>query len=138
MRSNKPVLLAEDDEVDVMSVQKAFKSLHITNELIVVGNGEEALNYLKDNKNVKPCVILLDIKMPLMDGIEFLKIIKTDEELRRIPVVVLTTSTNENDRMETFKLSIAGYMAKPVDHLRFIETIKTIDMYWTLSQFPEE
>ena len=138
MRNSKPILLVEDDRVDAMTVERALKDLKVTNQLIHKRNGEEALQYLQDANNKKPCVILLDLNMPKMNGIEFLKATKADENLRKIPVVALTTSTEEQDIMDTFKLNIAGYMVKPVDYKRFIETIRTIEMYWTLSELPYE
>ena len=138
MRSDRPVLLVEDDEVDAMTVKRAFRDLHVANGLDIVGNGEEALSYLEDPENGRPCVILLDLNMPRMNGIEFLKIAKQDEKSKRIPVVVLTTSRAEQDKVESFNLGVAGYMVKPVDYEKFIETVKTIDLYWTLSELPGE
>ena len=137
MSSQKPILLVEDDRVDAMTVKRALKDINVTNRLDVVGNGEEALAFLRDEKNEKPCLILLDLNMPRMNGIEFLKIAKQDDWLKRIPVVVLTTSKEEQDRIESFKLSIAGYMVKPVDYQQFVEAIRAFDLYWTLSELPE-
>lgn len=136
MRTKEPILLVEDDRVDAMTVSRALKDINVTNDLQVVNNGEEALAYLDDASNDKPCIILLDLNMPKMNGIEFLKIVKENKEWRMIPVVVLTTSKNEQDRIESFKRSIAGYMIKPVDYLQFVETMRTIEMYWTLSELP--
>ncbi len=136
MRGKKPILLVEDDTVDVMTVKRALKEIHITNSLVTVGNGEEALAYLKDDKNEKPCIILLDLNMPRMNGFEFLKEVKQDSQLKMIPVVVLTTSREEQDKVEGFKFSIAGYMIKPVDYQQFVDVIKFINIYWTLSELP--
>ncbi len=136
MRNEKSILLVEDDKVDVMTVKRALRDLHVINPLDVASNGEEALEYLKDDQNGLPCVILLDLNMPKMNGIEFLKIIKADKTFKMIPVVILTTSKNEQDKIESFKLSIAGYMIKPVDYVQFVKTMKTINMYWTLSELP--
>ena len=138
MRSKKPVLLVEDDQIDVMAIKRAFKVIKITNRLNVVNNGEEALAYLRNSENEKPCIILLDLNMPKMNGIEFLTIAKQDELLRKIPVVVLTTSREDQDKADSFNLGISGYMVKPVDYKRFVEVVKTIDLYWTLSELPEE
>jgi CheY-like chemotaxis protein len=137
MRSSKPVLLVEDDTVDAMTVRRAFKDLKILNPLVHSGNGEEALAYLRDQTNDKPFLILLDLNMPKMNGTEFLKVVKADDELRQIPVVVLTTSKEEYDIVRTFELSAAGYIVKPVDYKNFVEAIRTIDVYWTLSKLPE-
>ena len=136
MKSKKPILLVEDDRVDAMTVKRALKELNVINRLDIVSNGEEALEYLKNRENIKPCIVLLDLNMPKMNGIELLKTVKQDNTLKMIPVVVLTTSTQEQDRIESFNHSIAGYMIKPVDYKTFVETMKTIEMYWTLSELP--
>lgn len=134
MKKDTPILLVEDDEVDQMTVQRALKDIHVTNRLDIAGNGEEALALLNDNRNQKPGIILLDLNMPRMNGIEFLSLIKKDEELKKIPVVVLTTSIEEDDKVKSFNLGVAGYMHKPVDYMQFVEVIRTIDLYWTLSE----
>ena len=136
MRSSKPILLVEDDDVDVMTVKRALKDLKVTNPLVRTTNGEEALEYLRTKSNKKPCVILLDLNMPKMNGVEFLKVVKADDELKKIPVVVLTTSKDEQDIVESFKLSVAGYMVKSVNYKKFVEAIRTINLYWTLSELP--
>jgi len=136
MRSSKPILLIEDDNVDVMTVERVFRDLKIANQLVSTSNGEQALEYLRTNGNKKPCVILLDLNMPKMNGTEFLKIVKKDEALKKIPVVVLTTSSQQQDVVESFKLGAAGYMVKSVDYGKFVETIRTINLYWTLSELP--
>ena len=129
-------MLAEDNGVDVMIVERAFKDLNIKNQLVCTGDGEEALEYLKNDSNKKPCIILLDLNMPKMNGIEFLKIVKADEVLKKIPVIVLTTSSQQQDIVESFKLSVAGYIVKSVDYAKFIQAISTINLYWTLSELP--
>ncbi len=136
MRNSKPILLVEDDEVDTMTVQRAFKDLKVTNELVHRINGEEALKYLRAEDSQMPCLVLLDLNMPKMNGVEFLKISKEDEKLKKLPVVVLTTSKEEHDIVESFELSVAGYIVKPVDYKRFVEAIRAIDLYWTLSELP--
>ncbi len=138
MRSKEPILLVEDDKVDVMSVQRAFMAIHVTNRLEVVNNGEEALSYLRNSANRRPCIILLDLNMPKMNGIEFLKVKKQDEMMRSIPTVVLTTSREEQDKVNSFNLGVAGYMIKPVEYRKFVVVAKTIDIYWTLSELPGE
>jgi CheY-like chemotaxis protein len=137
MRNSKPVLLVEDDSVDAMTVKRAFKDLKVMNPLTHRTNGEEALEYLRDKGNERPCVILLDLNMPKMNGIEFLKVVKADDVLKKIPVVVLTTSKEEYDIMESFRLSVGGYIVKPVNYTKFVEAIRTIDLYWTLSELPD-
>jgi len=136
MRSSKPIMLVEDDTVDAMTVERALNELKVKNELIHKDNGEDALEYLESETSHMPCLILLDLNMPKMGGIEFLKIAKADEKLKSIPVVVLTTSKDEQDKVESFKFSVAGYIVKAVDYKKFVEAIRTIDLYWTLSEFP--
>ncbi len=135
--SKKPILLIEDDRLDTMIVERALKDLKVTNPLVNGANGEEALKYLRDEANKKPCVILLDLNMPKMNGIEFLKITKADEVLKKIPVVVLTTSKDEQDVVESFELGVAGYIVKSADYKKFVETVRTINLYWTLSELPD-
>jgi len=136
MKNLKPVLLVEDDSVDAMTVSRAFKDLKIANQLVIRLNGEEALDYLRGNGNEKPCVILLDLNMPKMNGIEFLKIAKADKDMKKIPVIVLTTSKDDQDKINSFEFSVAGYIVKPVDYTKFVEAMRILEMYWTLSEFP--
>ncbi len=136
MKSKKPILMVEDDQVDAMTVKRALKDLNVTNRLETASNGEEALAHLRNGKNGKPCIILLDLNMPKMGGLEFLQVLKQDRLLKRIPVVVLTTSRYEQDKVDSYSMGIAGYMIKPVDYLQFVETMRTIEMYWTLSELP--
>ena len=137
MMFKKTILLVEDDQVDAMTVQRAFKDLKISNNLNIAGNGLDAIEYLKNSENERPCIILLDLNMPKMNGIEFLKEARELGLINRIPVVVLTTSEEDQDRIDSYDLGIAGYMVKPVDYIKFIEVIRTIDMYWTLSKLPK-
>ncbi len=136
MRTSKPIMLVEDDSVDAMTVKRALKDLKVTNQMVHQTNGEEALSYLRLDDNNKPCVILLDLNMPKMNGIEFLKIAKADTVLRQIPVIVLTTSKDDRDKVESFKLSVAGYIVKPTDYKKFVDAMKTVDLYWSLSEMP--
>jgi len=133
----KPVLLVEDDTVDAMAVKKAFKYLRIKNNLVTVTNGEEALEHLRNKDNPRPQVILLDLNMPKMGGVEFMKIAKADDQLKGIPVVILTTSKAEQDRVETFNLGAAGYIMKPMNHDDFIDMMGKIHQYWEMTLFPE-
>ncbi|MES2126741.1 MAG: response regulator [Pseudomonadota bacterium] len=134
--TNKPILLVEDDRVDVMTILRALKEIKVVNTVVNRENGEAALDYLRDPASERPCIILLDLNMPIMNGIEFLQEIKRDEALRRIPVVVLTTSEEQQDKLRSFEFGVAGYMAKPVDYRRFVEMMRSVDMYWTLSEMP--
>ena len=136
MLSKNPILLVEDDQVDAMTVKRALKDLNVTNRLEITSNGEEALEYLNNKTNEEPCIILLDLNMPRMNGLELLAKLKSHEMLKMIPVVILTTSKDEQDRIESYKNGVAGYMIKPVDYMQFVQTMKTIQMYWTLSELP--
>lgn len=137
MRENRSILLVEDDEIDVMSVKRALLDLKVTNRVYHVSDGEEALEYLRDSANELPAIILLDINMPRMNGIEFLKQMKQDRAIRHIPVVMLTTSHAEMERHESFSTGAAGYMVKPVEYKQFVEVMRAINIYWTLSELPE-
>ncbi len=134
--NNKPILLVEDDHVDVMTILRALKEIHVVNPVVSMENGEAALDYLRNPASERPCIILLDLNMPIMNGIEFLQMIKHDAELKRIPVIVLTTSEEQQDKVHSFDLGVAGYMAKPVDYRRFVEMMRSIDLYWTISEMP--
>lgn len=135
MKEMRSVLLVEDDIVDQMTVKRAFKELKITNRLDIAGNGLEALDLLRGSSDL-PCIILLDLNMPKMNGIEFLRELRKDEKLRGLTVVVLTTSKEDTDKIESFRLNVAGYILKPVDYEQFVKTVSTIDLYWTLSEVP--
>ena len=131
------ILLVEDDELDVMNVQRAFKKNNIVNPMYIAGNGVEALEMLR--KGALPRdrrLILLDLNMPKMGGIEFLRTIRADTELKAIPVVVLTTSDEERDRVEAYNLNVAGYILKPVTLLAFVELMATLNKYWSVNELP--
>ena len=135
------ILLVEDDDIDTENVIRAFKKNKMSNPIYIVGNGEEALDFLRHEgdftdplKSPRPGIILLDINMPIMNGIEFLQIVKADDDLKSIPVVVLTTSSEEKDRIQSFELSVAGYIVKPVEFEDFVKAVETINVYWTLSE----
>jgi CheY-like chemotaxis protein len=131
------VLLVEDDEVDVMNVRRAFKKNHIANPLWVAGNGIEALEALRgDQMPRERRLVLLDLNMPKMNGIEFLRELRADPELHGTPVVVLTTSDDERDRVEAYNLNVAGYILKPVTFMNFVEAMATLNKYWTLVEMP--
>ena len=136
MRNARPVLLVEDDSIDAITVKRALHDLGVQTLLVHSTNGEEALQYLRDDANEKPCIILLDLNMPKMSGIEFLRIVKSDEYLKAIPVIVLTTSKKDHDVIDSFEQSVAGYMIKPVNYQQFVEAMRTLHKYWALSKLP--
>jgi CheY-like chemotaxis protein len=134
------ILLVDDDEVDVMNVRRAFKKNNISNPLYIAANGLEALEMLRgDSAAAIPGprrLILLDLNMPRMNGLEFLRAIREDPALRSLTVVVLTTSDDERDRIEAYNLNVAGYILKPVTITAFIEAMATLNKYWTINEFP--
>jgi len=133
----KIILLAEDNPDDILLTQRAFEKSNILNELIVVKDGEEALDYLlckgkyKDrNKNNMPELILLDLKMPKLDGLQVLEKIRGNKTLKQLPVVILTTSKEESDIVRSYCLGANSYITKPVDFDQFIEAVKQLGLYW--------
>jgi len=136
------ILLVEDDEVDVMNVKRAFKKYKITNPLFVAGNGVEALEMLRPQGKERPQMpetrrlILLDLNMPKMNGLEFLHAIRQDEVLKPTPVIVLTTSDEDRDRIEAYNLNVAGYILKPVTFINFAEVMVALNKYWALCEMP--
>jgi len=117
-----------------MTVSRALQSIDVRNKIVHVKNGLEALDYLLDPFNEKPKIILLDINMPKMNGIEFLRERMKHDSLKVIPVIVLSTSDDDRDKSETFRMNIAGYMLKPVSYNQFVDVVKAIDLYWSLSE----
>ncbi len=129
------ILLVEDDEVDVMTVKRAFLKAKITNPIFVAQNGVEALELLR-SESVPPGrrVVLLDLNMPRMNGIEMLREIRSDEHLKGLTVIIMTTSTDERDRVEAFQLNVSGYIVKPVTFHAFAQAMAMLNKYWTLME----
>ena len=131
------ILLVDDDEVDVMNVKRAFTKAHITNELYVVHDGLEALETLRTGDfSCERRLVLLDLNMPRMNGIEFLRELRKDPALHATPVVVLTTSDDERDKVDAYDLNVAGYLLKPVTFASFVEIMAALNKYWTLVELP--
>jgi CheY-like chemotaxis protein len=131
------ILLVEDDEVDVMNVRRAFERNNVSNPLYVAGNGLEALQMLRDGTvPSERRLILLDLNMPKMNGIEFLQALRADPELASSSVVVLTTSNDEQDKIDAYNLNVAGYLLKPVTFSNFCERMTALNKYWTLVEMP--
>ncbi len=131
------VLLVEDDDVDVMNVRRAFKRNNIANPLYVASDGLQALEMLRGG--AVPAgrrLVLLDLNMPRMNGIEFLRALRADSELRATSVVVLTTSNEDRDKVEAYNLNVAGYLLKPVTFSSFVEVMATLNKYWALVEMP--
>jgi CheY-like chemotaxis protein len=137
--NNSPlnIMLVEDDQIDVLNVKRAFDKNHITNPLYVAGNGLEALKKLRSGEvPAGRRIVLLDLNMPKMNGIEFLRELRKDPALAPTPVVVLTTSNNDRDKIDAFNLNVAGYLVKPVTFAEFSELMVTLNKYWTLVEMP--
>lgn len=132
MNEIKPILLVEDDQVDIMTVKRSFKELKVMNELVIKNHGEEALDYLNNSSKELPCVILLDINMPKMNGHEFLEKIKQHTVFKDIPVVMLTSSKEQQDVDSSFELGISGYILKSVEYSKFLPSIQVLNAFWTL------
>jgi CheY-like chemotaxis protein len=127
------ILLIEDDTIEVMKLNRTIKSLQLNHEIIEANNGEDALKIL-EKKDRLPDIILLDLNMPKMNGIEFLSILKNDENLRFIPCIILTTSNNHNDLLQCFKIGIAGYVLKPLKYDDYVSKIEKILSYWSINE----
>jgi len=138
MENIPPILYAEDNENDIELTLGAFKQCRLSNRIDVVTDGVQVLDYLQYNgkylnrEKEKPVLILLDIKMPKLDGIQVLKIIKSDEDLKTIPVVMLTSSSMESDMVESYHLGANAYVVKPVDYDDFIEAAKKLGSFWAI------
>ena len=140
MRNGSPLLIVEDNETDVLCLKKAFEKSGIGKPIITASNGEEALAYLKgdlpDQDLRVPNLILLDLYMPIMNGFEFLEVVKSDARLKAIPVVVLTSSTSSMDMNDSYNNSVAGYIEKPMDPADYLNIVSVLDQYWSLSYLP--
>jgi CheY-like chemotaxis protein len=141
--SNKTILLVEDNPDDEALAIRALKRNHISNEIVVARDGVEALDYLFGNGvhvgrdlSIKPTVILLDLKLPRIDGIEVLRRLREDDRTKLLPVVILTTSSEEQDMLDSYSLGCNSYIRKPVDFIQFSEAIRQLGMYWLLMNEP--
>ncbi len=136
------ILLVEDDEIDRMIVQRAFKKNNILNPLHLASDGQEALDMLrgeggKEKLTPLPKIMLLDINMPRMNGLELLEEIRKDEELKMISVFILTTSADDQDRLRAYKNNVAGYILKPVSFDKLVSAISVLNNYWQLCELPD-
>lgn len=130
------ILLVEDDEIDIMNVQRAFRKNNITNPLFIARNGLEALEMLQQEKVPLPHIVILDINMPKMNGLEFLQAVRKDDNLKHLNVFVMTTSNDDNDKINAYNLNVAGYILKPLSFEKFIASVATLNSYWKLCQRP--
>jgi CheY-like chemotaxis protein len=136
------ILIVEDDPKDVELTLTALEEFNLANEIIVVHDGEEALDYLhyrgqfQSRGTDNPAVMLLDLKLPKVDGLDVLKQVKSDEKLRMIPVVVLTSSNQEKDMVASYKLGVNAYVVKPVDFHEFVNAIRELGVFWGVINEP--
>jgi len=131
------ILLIEDDAIEVMKFNRVLKSMNLNHKVIEAGNGEEALDILKE-KNIVPDIIVLDLNMPKINGIEFLTILKADDVLRYIPAIILSTSNNHRDVMECYRIGIAGYLIKPLKYEEYTDRIKKLIEYWGTNELTSQ
>lgn len=127
------ILLIEDDMIEVMKLNRVISSLQLSHKITEANNGEQALDLLKQKDNL-PDVILLDLNMPKINGIEFLKILKEDERLKYIPTIILTTSNNQRDLLECYKIGIAGYVLKPLKYEDYVSKMNKLLSYWSINE----
>ncbi|WP_248722631.1 response regulator [Seonamhaeicola sp. ML3] len=130
---NLNILLVEDDMIELMKFNRVVSSLEAKHNVIEANNGEDALKVLEDKTNL-PDIILLDLNMPKINGLEFLQILKSDDVLKYIPAIVLTTSNNDKDLVECYKIGIAGYVLKPLKYEEYVSKIENLLSYWSLNE----
>ncbi len=140
MDINQPILLVEDNPLDLDLTLRAFKSQKLDNPILIARDGEEALAFVEkwEKGEPRPVVILLDLKMPKVNGLEVLKVLKNHQQFRTIPVVVLTTSSEHSDVSAAYQLGANSYIVKPVDFEKFLDVAKQIDLYWRVLNRPDD
>ena len=127
------VLLIDDDTIEIMKLNRTVMSLELDHEIVEAKNGEQALKILEQKDEI-PDIILLDLNMPKINGIEFLSILKESDELKHIPTIILTTSSNNKDLLQCYKIGIAGYIIKPLKYNDYVDKIKKVLEYWSINQ----
>lgn len=127
------ILLIEDDQIEKMKLHRTISKLGLNHKITEADNGEEALNILKGDTRL-PDIIFLDLNMPKINGLEFLKLLKTDDKLKYLPTIVLTTSSNYKDLMHCYEIGIAGYVTKPLKYEDYIQKIKAVLEYWSINE----
>ncbi|WP_348667179.1 response regulator [uncultured Polaribacter sp.] len=136
MEKRLDVLLIEDNLIEVMKMERAISSLGLNHIINVANNGEEALEILEDNQQW-PDLILLDLNMPRISGIEFLMILKNNEDLKHIPTVILTTSDNQKDIEECYRIGVSGYIVKPLKYYDYVDKIQNVLSYWGINEIKQ-
>lgn len=130
MKHKDYILYLEDDDIDAIKFSSTLKNLDFNEEIVIKENGEAGINWLNENRSWLPKIIVLDLNMPMMNGLEFLETIKADEHFKKIPVIVFTTSNNKVDIHSSFENQVAGYMVKPFELKDYTDIITTIKNYW--------
>jgi two-component system response regulator len=133
---NKKILLVEDNPDDVELTRRAFRKVNLANDVDAVIDGEEALKYLKEHENSLPVVVLLDLKLPKIDGLEVLRRMRAAESTRLLPVVIMTSSREERDLIDGYRFGANSYIRKPVNFEQFVDSVRTLGMYWLLLNEP--
>jgi two-component system response regulator len=133
---NKKILLIEDNPDDVELTKRAFQKSNLANTVDVVSDGEAALKYLEVHQNALPVLVLLDLKLPKLDGLEVLKRIRAAESTRLLPVVIMTSSKEERDLIDGYRFGANSYIRKPVNFEQFVDSVRTLGMYWLLLNEP--
>jgi len=133
---NKKILLVEDNPDDVELTLRAFRKVNLANDMDVVIDGEEALKYLKEHESGLPVVVLLDLKLPKMDGLEVLRRMRAAEATRLLPVVIMTSSREERDLIDGYRFGANSYIRKPVNFEQFVDSVRTLGIYWLLLNEP--
>ena len=133
MEKKLNILLIEDDMIEIMKRNRTVSSLKLNHNIVEANNGEDALKIL-EKKDELPDIILLDLNMPKINGIEFLSILKKDDVLKYIPTIILTTSSNQNDLLECYKIGIAGYVLKPLKYEDYVSKIEKLLAYWSINE----
>jgi CheY-like chemotaxis protein len=133
MNKSLNILLIEDDAIEVMKFNRVLSTLNIKHKIVEANNGEEAIKILKEKETV-PDIIVLDLNMPKINGIEFLRILKSDDYLKYIPAIILTTSSNHKDVLECYRIGIAGYVIKPLKYDEYVKRIIKLVEYWSANE----
>ena len=133
MDKSLKILLVEDNLIEIMKMKRTISLLKLNHTLQEAKNGEEALQILEDKANI-PDIILLDLNMPKISGIEFLRIIKANDDLKHIPTVILTTSSNQKDLLECYRTGMSGYVLKPLKYEDYVKKIESVLTYWSVNE----
>lgn len=133
MEKTLRILLVEDNLIEIMKMKRTISLLKLNHTINEAKNGEDALEFLKDRSKI-PDIILLDLNMPKINGIEFLKILKANDDLKHIPTIILTTSSNQKDILECYKTGMSGYVLKPLKYEDYVKKIETVLSYWSINE----